>query len=90
MSASTGVARSLQAHWRHATDMRMGGASRCATMVVHPPQPSQGMLALVPWVQSEYGGRVEQLKSDIAFHIGKQEAELCGSTSPPSTVTCTS
>ena len=28
------------------------------------------------WVQSEYGGRVKQLKSDIAFHIGKQEAEL--------------
>jgi len=28
------------------------------------------------WVQSEYGGRVKQLESDITFHIGKQEAEL--------------
>lgn len=27
-------------------------------------------------VQSEYGGRVKQLESDITFHIGKQEAEL--------------
>ena len=44
-------------------------------MVVHPPHPSQGMLALVPWVRSEYGGRVKQLESDIAFHIGKQERE---------------
>jgi hyperpolarization activated cyclic nucleotide-gated potassium channel 4 len=34
------------------------------------------MLALVPWVQSEYDERVKQLKSDIAFHNGKQEAEL--------------
>ena len=28
MSASTGAARGLQAHWRHATDRRMGGTSR--------------------------------------------------------------
>jgi len=28
------------------------------------------------WVQSEYGGGVKQLESDITFHIGKQEAEL--------------
>jgi len=27
-------------------------------------------------VQSEYGGRIKQLESDITFHIGKQEAEL--------------
>ncbi|XP_035816039.1 potassium channel KOR1 isoform X5 [Zea mays] len=26
--------------------------------------------------ESEYGGRVKQLESDITFHIGKQEAEL--------------
>lgn len=27
-------------------------------------------------MQSEYGGRVKQLESDITFHIGKREAEL--------------
>ncbi|KAG2610439.1 hypothetical protein PVAP13_4KG196250 [Panicum virgatum] len=26
--------------------------------------------------ESEYGGRIKQLESDITFHIGKQEAEL--------------
>ena len=28
VSASTGAARGLQAHWRHATDRRIGGTSR--------------------------------------------------------------
>jgi len=80
VSASTGAARGLQAHWRHATDRRMGGTRRwLLPLRNHGGAPSSSFAgdAGARTVGAERVWRTgEAVKSDIAFHIGKQEAEL--------------